>query len=685
VTRPPAASGAEATGSSAGQPPATTVATAMPSAPAADQADGADRPPPKTGKAKQAEERHGGGAGGLLLAALGIVFGDIGTSPLYALQTVFAIDGGIVRPTQADVYGVISMMFWSITLIVSIKYISVLMRADNNGEGGVMALTALARRLYASRGGKATPLVVLGILGVSLFYGDSLITPAISVLSAVEGVRVAAPALGHVVVPVAAVILAVLFAAQRFGTGKVGALFGPVMLLWFGALAVAGIAGIVARPGVLVGLSPTYAVSFVAGHPFIAFVAMGAIVLVITGAEALYADMGHFGRPPIRRAWFFVVFPALVLNYLGQASLILRHTESTKNPFFLLFPTWAQLPMVVLATGATVIASQAVISGAFSLSRQAVQLGLLPPVTVRQTSEHEGGQIYLPGVNALLFVGVMVVMLTFRSAERLATAYGVSVTGALVIDTVLMLVVARVLWHWQPWKLALAAVAFGGVELTFLSANLSKVLHGGWLPLVIAVLVFTVMTTWRRGREIVGGNRRVQEGSLSEFVDDVNERGLPRVPGTAVFPHPGKETTPLALRANVQHNGVLHENVLIVSASAESVPHVTAEDRFTLDHLGYDNDHIQHLSIHFGFSDEPDIPAALRQASAEGVLDAEQADVADASYFLSRGPIRRTKGHGMAQWRKVLFLVLARNAADPTAYFGLPVDRTVTMGSPVDV
>ena len=687
MTRPPAASGAEAPGSAAGQPSATTVATATNAGSAPDQAagEGSDRQPPKTGKAKQAEQRHGAGAGGLLLAALGIVFGDIGASPLYALQTVFAIDGGVVRPTQSDVYGVISMMFWSITLIVSIKYISVLMRADNNGEGGVMALTALARRLYASRGGKATPLVILGILGVSLFYGDSLITPAISVLSAVEGVRVAAPGLAHVVVPVAAVILTVLFAVQRFGTGKVGALFGPVMLLWFGALAAAGIAGIVAHPGVLVGLSPTYAVSFVVGHPFIAFVAMGAIVLVITGAEALYADMGHFGRPPIRRAWFFVVFPALVLNYLGQASLILRHTAATKNPFFLLFPSWGLLPMVVLATMATVIASQAVISGAFSLSRQAVQLGLLPPVTVRQTSEHEGGQIYLPGVNAALFAGVMVVMLTFRSAERLATAYGVSVTGALVIDTILMLVVARVLWHWQPWKMVLAAIAFGGVEVTFLSANLSKVLHGGWLPLVIAVLVFTLMTTWRRGREIVGENRRVQEGSLAEFVDDVNEHGLPRVPGTAVFPHPGKETTPLALRANVEHNGILHENVLIVSASAESVPHVSAEDQFTLDHLGYDDDHIQHLSIHFGFSDDPDIPAALRRASDEGVLDGGQADVANASFFLSRGPIRRTKAHGMAQWRKVLFLVLARNAADPTAYFGLPVDRTVTMGSAVDV
>jgi KUP system potassium uptake protein len=619
-----------------------------------------------------------------MLAALGIVFGDIGTSPLYALQTVFSIDDGAVRPTAGDVYGVISMMFWSVTLIVSTKYIGVLMRADNDGEGGVMALTALARRLYA-RSPRSNVLVVLGILGVSLFYGDSLITPAISVLSAVEGVRVAAPALGHLVVPVAAAILTALFAVQRFGTGKVGALFGPVTLLWFGALAVAGVRGIVAEPGVLKGLSPTYALFFVLDHPAIAFIAMGAVVLVITGAEALYADMGHFGRPPIARAWFFVVFPALTLNYLGQASLILRHPESVSSPFYLLFPDWAQLPMVLLATAATVIASQAVISGAFSLSRQAVQLGLLPPVTVRQTSEHEGGQIYLPGVNAALFVGVMVVMLSFQSAERLATAYGVSVTGALVVDTLLLLAVARVLWKWPPWKLALAAVAFGGVEATFLAANLSKVAHGGWLPLLIAVLVFTLMSTWRRGREIVAANRRKQEGSLSEFVEEVYERDLPRVEGTAVFPHPGKDTTPLALRANVEHNKVLHHGVLIVSASSANVPHVPVAERFTVDHLGHEDDRIQHLYIRFGFSDEPDMPEALRQACDQGVLEPGILDLPGASFFLSRGPIRRTRARGMAPWRKVLFLALARNAADPAAYFKLPVDRTVTMGSPVDV
>jgi KUP system potassium uptake protein len=624
-------------------------------------------------------------ASGVVLAALGIVFGDIGTSPLYALQTVFSIDNGAVRPTEGDVYGVISMMFWSITLIVSVKYIGILMRADNEGEGGVMALTALIRRLYGARSQATAVLVVIGILGVSLFYGDSLITPAISVLSAVEGVHVVAPGLGHLVVPVAAAILTGLFALQRFGTGKVGTLFGPVMLLWFLALAVAGISGIIAEPGVLRGLSPTYGVLFVLEHPGIAFIAMGAIVLVITGAEALYADMGHFGRQPILRAWFFVVFPALTLNYLGQASLILRHPGEASSPFYLLFPAWARVPMILLATAATVIASQAVISGAFSLSRQAVQLGLLPPVTVRQTSKHEGGQIYLPGINALLFAGVLVVMLSFRSAERLATAYGVSVTGALVIDTVLLLLVARVLWRWRPWQLALGALTFGAVELTFLSANLSKIAHGGWLPLVIALLVFTVMTTWRRGREIVAANRQEQEGSLREFVDELYDRGIPRVPGTAVFPHPGKDTAPLALRANVQHNGVLHHDVVIVSAKSANVPHIHPEERFECDDLGHDDDRVHHLSIRFGFSEDPNLPAALRHACDAGLLENGRIDVTEASYFLSRGPIRRTAASGMTQWRKVLFMALARNAADPTAYFGLPADRTVTMGRSVDL
>ncbi len=640
---------------------------------------GTSKPGPADGAAPQHRGR------GLVLAALGVVFGDIGTSPLYALHTVFSIDNGAVRPTPGDVYGVISLMFWSITLIVSIKYVSVIMRADNGGEGGVMALAALAQRLYSGRTQRTGLLLVIGIVGVSLFYGDSVITPAISVLSAVEGLQIAAPSLGHVVVPVAAVILTCLFAVQRFGTGKVGKLFGPITVVWFVALAAAGLHGMLPHPGVLRALLPSYALLFVVDHPGISFVAMGAVVLVITGAEALYADMGHFGRAPIRRAWFYLVFPSLTLNYLGQAALILHSPQSSSNPFFLLLPSWSRLPMVVLATAATVIASQAVISGAFSLSRQAMQLGLLPPMTVRQTSEREGGQVYLPAVNAALFVGVLVIMLGFRSSSRLATAYGVSVTGALVVDTVLLLLVARVLWKWPPWKLAAAAVAFGAVEATFLAANLSKVAHGGWLPLIIAGMVFIVMTTWRRGRQIVAANRREREGSLREFIDGLRKQNVPRVPGTAVFPHPGKDTTPLALRANVEHNRILHQAVIIVSASTSNVPHVPLAEAFRVDDLGYLDDGIQHLEITFGFSDQPSLPDALRRAAAAGLLREGAADVEHASYFLSRGAIRRTSAPGIARWRKTLFITLAHNAADPAAYFDLPTGRTVTMGSAVDI
>jgi KUP system potassium uptake protein len=623
----------------------------------------------------------------LLLAALGVVFGDIGTSPLYAMQTVFALDHGAVRPTPTDVYGIVSMIVWSVTVVVSVKYVSVVMRADNDGEGGVMALAALGRRLYVERSSRgAVLLVVVGIVGVSLFYGDSLITPAISVLSAVEGLRVAAPSLSHVVVPVAAVILTLLFAAQRFGTGKVGRLFGPITLLWFTAIGLAGIREILHQPSVVRGLSPTYAVSFAVDRPFTAFLAMGAVVLTITGAEALYADMGHFGRAPIARAWFFVVFPALTLNYLGQASLILHSPAAAANPFFLMLPTWSRWPMILLATAATVIASQAVITGAFSLSRQAMQLGLLPPLKVRQTSEQEGGQIYLPGLNAALFVGVMIIVFGFRSSAKLSTAYGVSVTGALVVDTLLMLIVARVLWRWQPWKLAAGAVLFGGLELLFLVANLSKIAHGGWLPLLIAAFVFTVMTTWRRGREIVGTNRRAKEGPLDAFIEKVSERpATPRVPGVAVFPHPGKETTPLALRATVRHHHVLHQHVIIVSATAANVPHVALADGVTCDALGYEDDGIQYIAVKFGFADLPDIPAAVDHACASGLLESGVTDVSDATYFVSRGAIRRTNAPGLAGWRKMLFLFFAHNATDPARYFCLPSERTVVMGSDIDI
>ena len=620
----------------------------------------------------------------LVIAALGVVFGDIGTSPLYSLQTVFSLDHNKVQATPGDVYGVISLVFWSITLIVSVKYVTIIMRADNHGEGGVLALAALIRRMAGPRSVVTVRVILLALVGASLFYGDSVITPAISVLSAVEGLKVSAPSLADLVVPIAITILTILFVSQRFGTHRIGSLFGPVMALWFVTIGVAGLAHVLPHPDIVKGLSPTYAAAFVAERPFVAFIALGAVVLCITGAEALYADMGHFGRPPIRRAWFFLVFPALTFNYLGQGSLILGDPSATSSPFFLLLPGWARIPMVVLATAATVIASQAVISGAFSVSRQAVQLGLLPPLRIRQTSEHEAGQVYLPAVNWALFAGVLVLIVVFRSSERLATAYGIAVTGALLVDTALLVVVARRRWHWRPWQLVLAAVVFGGIELSFLAANLTKVLSGGWLPLLIASTVFLIMTTWRKGRDITVQNRAAAEGPLQDFIEKVRKHQITRVRGIGVFPHPTKDTTPLALRANVEHNHVLHKHVLIVSARPEGVPHVKPEDQLVVDDLGYDDDGIMHLTVRYGFFDSPDLPAAVEKAAADGLIPFH-VDIDDVSYFLSRGALRRTDGAGMSRWRKQLFIVLAHNAGDPAEIFGLPRNQTVIMGSDVDV
>jgi len=622
---------------------------------------------------------------GAALAALGVVFGDIGTSPLYALQTVFSLDNGAVKPTAGDVYGVISMVFWSVTLIVSIKYVSVIMRADNDGEGGVMALAGLLQRALRNGARRVQLVLVLAIIGASLFFGDSVITPAISVLSAVEGVTVVEPSMHDLVLPIAATILVLLFAVQRFGTHRVGAFFGPVMLLWFTVLALAGVREIVHRPAVFRALSPTYGLEFIGRHPGTTFIAMGAIVLCITGAEALYADMGHFGRPPIRRAWFWIVFPALTLQYMGQAALILRNPSTISNPFYLLLPGWGRIPMVVLATAATVIASQAVISGAFSVSRQASQLGLLPPLTVRQTSDESAGQVYLPAINTALFVGVLALMLIFRSSARLATAYGVSVTGALIVDTVLLMFVARTRWRWGAPRLVLVAIVFGLVELTFFAANITKILHGGWLPVLIAILVFTLMSTWHRGRDIVTANRVTQEGSLADFVERVHRGEVARVPGTAVFPHPNKESAPLALRANVEHNHVLHEHVVIFSAVPKTVPHVAPDEQVSIDNLGYSDDGIIHVTLRYGFFDRPNIPYALARHRDEVGAELGCAELTDVSYFLSRATLRRRRTGSMRRWRKALFVAMARNAANPAAYFGLPADRTVVMGTQVDL
>jgi KUP system potassium uptake protein len=621
----------------------------------------------------------------LTLGALGVVFGDIGTSPLYAVQTVFHADGGAVKPTPDDVYGVLSLMVWAITLIVTVKYVLLVMRADNQGEGGIMALIAQVQELKLPGRARTMILVALGIFGAALFYGDGMITPAISVLSAVEGLKVAAPSLESLVIPITLVVLTLLFSIPRFGTGAVGRAFGPVMLVWFLILGAAGLAQIAEHPGILRVVSPTYGARFILDHGAIAFIALGSIVLAVTGAEALFADMGHFGRPPIRRAWLGLVFPALILNYMGQGALILDTPSAIDNPFFLLIPHGLRIPMVLLATVATVIASQSMISGAFAVTRQAVQLGFLPRLTIRHTSDHEVGQVYVPALNWGLYVAVVAIVLGFETSARLASAYGIAVTGTFVLTTLLFSVIAVEKWKVSKRVVVPIATAMLVVDLTFFSANLTKVVHGGWLPLVIAVVVFTVLITWQRGRTIVTANRTEEEGPLRPFIEKLHAMDPPvhRVEGTAVFLNANLDTTPLALRANVEHNHTLHASTVILSIEFERIPHVPDAERIVIDDLGYADDGITHVTARFGFQDEPDVPTALRQAVGVGLEGA--IDVDDASYFVSRITIRRTPAAGMRPWRKRLFITISRNAASPVDYFGLPGDRTVTMGSNIDV
>jgi KUP system potassium uptake protein len=625
------------------------------------------------------------GMAALTLGALGVVFGDIGTSPLYALQTVFAADNHAVKPTEGDVLGVISLVFWSITAIVTIKFVTFIMRADNDGEGGIMALIALVQgAVLRSRVAKMT-LIALGLFGVSLFYGDGMITPAISVMSAVEGLEVAAPSLESLVVPITIAVLTLLFAIQRFGTHAVGRLFGPVMVVWFTVLALGGLNQIVQHPGILRALSPTYGVQFFGDHFGIAFIALGSIVLTVTGAEALYADMGHFGRPPISRAWLFVVFPALTLNYFGQGALILDAPSNIDNPFFLLFPHWARIPMVLLATVATVIASQAVISGAFSVTRQAVQLGFLPRLTIRHTSEEEIGQVYVPALNWGLYVAIVGLVVGFGSSAALASAYGIAVTGTMAVDTLLFLVVARVLWRRPSWLIAIGAVVFLTIDLSFLAANLTKVAHGGWFPLTIGVLVYIVLTTWDTGRKQVTTRRIFEEGPLRLFVKEVNDprarTPVTRVPGTAVFLNARNDTAPLALRALVEHSHVMQESVVILSIQTLKSPHVPEAEQLSVDDLGFSDDGITHLTARLGFQDTPHVPRLMELAREEGLERA--IDVDHATYYLSSIVIVTGKRGGMAYWRKRLFIFLSRNAASPVEYFALPSERTVLIGSQI--
>ncbi|WP_329352521.1 potassium transporter Kup [Streptomyces sp. NBC_01261] len=623
----------------------------------------------------------------VVIGALGVVFGDIGTSPIYTLQTVFSpSDPHPVPVSTQNVYGVVSLVFWSVMVIVTVTYVLLAMRADNEGEGGIMALITLVRQWSSQRGRRAAVVLTgLGIFGASLFFGDSMITPAISVLSAVEGLKVVEPSLDDAVVPITAVIIVMLFLVQRRGTAAVGRVFGPVMILWFVAIGACGVVAIVDHPAILRALWPSYALGFLFGHFGTAFFALAAVVLAVTGAEALYADMGHFGRRAITRAWMFLVFPACILSYLGQGALILDDPANISSPFFLLVPHWGRWPMVLLATAATVIASQAVITGAYSVASQAAQLGYLPRLRIAHTSESTIGQIYVPWINWLLMVSVLTLVFAFRSSAALAFAFGMAVTGTITITTLLFFYVARAKWATPLWLIATGATLLLSVDLLFVAANLTKFVHGAWLPLLIGITAFTVMTTWQRGREVVTAERAEHEGSLREFVDQLRsgERPVLQVPGTAVFLNRGKRTAPLAMRANVEHNHVRHEQVVILSIETEPVPRVPADRRIVVDGLGYADDGIVHVTARFGYMETPDVPATLAMldpADTEGPLLLDQA-----SYFLSTIDLRRGPAPTMAPWRKRLFIATSHITADAAEHFGLPRDRTIIMGWHIEV
>ena len=623
----------------------------------------------------------------LVVGALGVVFGDIGTSPIYTIQTVFNPSDPHPVPISTDnVYGVVSLIFWSVMIIVTLTYVTLVMRADNDGEGGIMALITLLRRWGGARGRRtAMFLAALGIFGAALFFGDSMITPAISVLSAVEGLKVVQPGLEQWIVPITVVIIAALFAVQRHGTATVGRVFGPVMIAWFTAIGACGVYGIVDHPEILHALSPTFAVTFMFGHFHIAFFALAAVVLAVTGAEALYADMGHFGRRAITRGWLGLVLPACTLSYFGQGALLLGDQTAASAPFFLLTPEWARLPMVLLATAATVIASQAVITGAFSVASQAAQLGYLPRLRIAHTSESTIGQIYVPWINGVLLVSVLTLVFAFRSSAALAFAFGMAVTGTITITTLLFFYVARTRWNTPLWLIVIGASFLLLVDLMFFAANLTKLVHGAWLPLLIGLTAFTVMTTWQRGREIVTRARAKAEGPLREFVGELHGRQalLLIIPGTAVFLNRGKETAPLAMRANVEHNRVIHEHVIIMSIETLPVPRVPDDERIVIDPLGYAGDGIIHVTANFGYMETPNVPDALRlldPARTEGRIDVD-----NASYYLSKLELQKGTAPTMAAWRKRLFIATSYITADAAEYFGLPLDRTVIMGSRIEI
>lgn len=612
----------------------------------------------------------------LTVGAIGVVYGDIGTSPLYAFKEVFA--SGHVAVTHVNVLGILSLFIWTLTVIVSLKYVMLIMRADNHGEGGLMALLALASQSVKDRPKLRNILLMVGVFGVALFFGDGIITPAISVLSAVEGVEILTPAAKPYVVPMSLAVLFMLFAVQRRGTASIGRLFGPVMIVWFFAIAATGLVQIAANPAVLQAVSPLHGLRFGLENPGIAFITLGAVFLCVTGAEALYADMGHFGKRPIRLAWFILVMPALMVNYLGQGALVLANPKAADNPFYLMAPPWALLPLVVLATAATVIASQALISGAFSATKQTMQLGYLPRLSIVHTSEHDTGQIYLPAVNWALFVGVVIAVLIFGSSTALAAAYGISVSLVMVMTTVLTFFVIHYGWGYPLWICILASGFFFTVDLAFFASNSLKIVQGGWFPLLMALVLYVLLSTWKKGRALLSAKMREDSLELKDFLVNVFRQGPHRVSGTAVFltGEPGK--VPNALLHNLKHNKVMHEENLFVTVRGEEIPHVPVEQKLVVTPLG---SNCWQVLLNFGFMETPDVPSALGGLAHFGCM----LNPMEVSYFLSRDTVVPTVGGGMAGWRETLFSQMYRNSSGAADFLRLPNNSVVELGSKIEI
>ncbi len=633
----------------------------------------------KNSHGPQGQHGHGKvGLTGLVVGAIGVVFGDIGTSPLYTLREAFSPHYGLIA-NHDTVLGILSLVFWALMLVVTVKYVTIIMRADNDGEGGIMALMALAQRSLPKDSKSTYAIGILGILGASLFFGDGVITPAISVLSAVEGLEVVAPQLHSWIVPITVLVLVALFATQRFGTAKVGKVFGPITMLWFASLAVLGVFNILHEPEVLHAINPWWALRFFMEHHFHGVFILGAVVLAVTGGEAIYTDMGHFGAKPIRYAWYFFVLPALMLNYLGQGALVLEDPTAIRNPFYIGVPEWGRWPMIGLATAATVIASQAVITGAFSIARQAMQLGYIPRMNIKHTSRDTIGQIYIPGINWLLMVLVIVLVLTFRSSTALATAYGISVSLTMLIDTLLLAIVARALWkRWRWWVLPLCAV-FLVADVAFVIANGAKILAGGWFPVVLGTILFTMLRTWRRGRELLHQEVRKEGIQLDTFLPGLMLSPPVRVPGTAVFMTADKGVVPHALLHNLKHNKVLHERNVFLTVVTLTQPYAADGERLKITAIG---DDFYRVLIRFGFMETPDVPQALMQSCDQCDL---VLDPMDTTYFTSRETIVASPHRNMPLWRDKLFALMHRNAAPATGFFHIPGNRIVELGTQVQI